>query len=135
MRLRYLSLPLTTAHHLRPGILLLCESYSCVWRTGMLMVFWKVGTDSMEESTLFLCTFAECLHFSGRGEEVFACAKRVHGGKTTTFCVARPITFFIITYLTSQKILILSETWRNDCRKSTMKLFLGCTCDPCLSWC
>jgi len=70
-----MSPPPTTAHHLRPGILLLCESYSCACRTGTLMVFWKVGIDSIE-STLFLCTFAD-FTFLGKEEEAFARAKRV----------------------------------------------------------
>lgn len=93
--------PPTTAHHLRSGILLLCESYSYACRTGTLMVFWKVGK-------LFLCTFAD-FHISREREKesLRVCeASSTPGGKTARFW-ARPITFLQLSYIEKQLLFLV----------------------------
>lgn len=144
MGLRHMSPPPTTAHHLRPGILLLCESFPHACCTGKLMVFWKVGIDSRwsrRYSYVHLPTFYISRE---RGEEVFAYVKRVFSRRKDcqTLGGTADHVFFSFPHLSYIKNpLILSEIWRNDCRKSTMKLFLGCICvilvfcGPfCLAW-
>lgn len=118
----------TTAHHLRPGILLLCESYSCACRTGTLMVFWKVGIDS-RWSRRYSYVHLPILHFSGRKRKPSRVrSESFYGGKTGQILGGTADhVFFSFSHLSYiKKPLILSEIWRNDCRKSTMKLFLGC---------
>ena len=98
---RFTSPPPTTAHHLRPGSLLLCESYSHACRIGTLVVVWKFGIDSMQ-STLFLCTFADSYISREREKKPSRVRSESYGGRTAKFLGGTADYVSFITYLISK---------------------------------
>jgi len=131
---RHESPPPTTAHHLRPGILF------AVRRTTSTLS-WR-DADGLLESRNWLEMKSQLysyvhlpIHISWKGGSK-ALSRRAKRAWRKRLPIEGGTADYVYSNIFISKTLILSETWRNDCREfeKALCLLIWCSCVFCCAW-